>query len=157
VDHSGAVVPLVRRQETFLGGLAPTAIHTFWRSHETAGNGGSRPVTHFVGDTQGAADSGSVTTLLHAGQFRGPPGVGGHVAIVDGPGTGQIRLITGNPDANTIQVTWATPPTNQSVYVAVRNPNHIMAAAIDSPTWLEESTTALGFINFQRAENVLDI
>jgi hypothetical protein len=129
-----------------------------WRSHARGGNAGSRPVIDFLGDAEGTAEGGSTTTLLHAGAFDAAF-AGGFVAIVEGPGKGQIRAIAGS-DANTLTVAsaWTTPPfPGGSVYVAVRPGNEIVAAAIDSAVWLEEGTAAAGFAYFQRARSLADI
>jgi hypothetical protein len=156
-NDEGTPAPLVGRTEIFLGGLAPTVTRRFWRTHERGGNGGTRAVADFVGDKEGTADSGSATTLVDVGAFD-PSFVGGHIAIVDGSGNGQIRTITALLDANTILVpTWGTPPSTSSVYVAVKPGKNIVAVSLDSPTFLEESTTALGFIQMQRAEGILDV
>ena len=163
VDHlryvdEGTPAPMVQRTETFLGGLAPTVTRVFWRTHQRGGNGGSRPVTNFVGDKGGTADSGTTTTLVDAGAFDGSY-VGGYVAIVDGTGSGQIRAISAVPDADTLQVgsPWTTAPDNTSVYVAVKPGNNIFAVALDSLLREEESTTVVGFGQLQRAEGVMDI
>jgi hypothetical protein len=164
-DDEGTPAPLLSRTEIFLGGiLAPTATRVFWRSHERGGNGGSRAIGDFLGDREGTADAGNTsTTLVDAGAFDASY-IGGHVAIVDGVGVGQIRMIAAVPNANTLQVgtPWATTPSHTpaddaSVYVAVKPGKPILAVAFDSATFLEESTAAIGFIQQQRAETVLDI
>jgi len=162
-NDMGTPAPLKQRTETFLGGLAPTAKRVFWRSHERNGNGGSRAVNSFVGDRQGTADSGSATSLVDAGAFNAGF-IGGHVAIIERTGTdktgvGQIRTITAVPDANTIVVgtAWTYVPDSTFQYVAAKSGKDIIAAAYDSPTWLEETTGALGFFLMQRAESVMDI
>ncbi len=153
----GVPAPLSSRVETFRGGVAPDQIRTFFRTHDRGGNGGSRAVIDFVGDRGGRADSATATTLVDAGAFD-TGYVGGHVAITGGPGAGQIRAIVAVPNANTLTVAaWGTTPTNASDYVAVKAGGTIMAAAVDSAAWLEESTTVLGFAGFQRAESSLDI
>lgn len=157
-NDEGTPAPLLQRTEIFLGGLAPTATRIFWRSHERNGNNGTRAINDFVGDKEGIADSGTATTLVDAGMFDASF-IGGHVAIVDGTGAGQIRAISAVPNTNTLTVgsAWTTPPNNTSAYVAVKPGNTIMAVALDSPTFLEESTTALGFLPMQRAETALDL
>ena len=157
-SDEGTPAPLQKRTETFLGGLAPTVTRTFWRTHQRGTDKGSRAINDFIGDKEGTADSGSASSLVDAGAFDAGF-AGGHVAILDGTGAGQIRPISAVPDANTLTVApgWTTNPNNTSVYIAVRAGNTIMAAAFDSPTWLEETTAAIGFINQQRAETVLDI
>ncbi len=153
----GSPAPLSSRVETFRGGVQPDEVRTFFRSHARGGNGGSRAVTDFVGDRDGRVDSASATTLVDAGAFDASY-TGGHVAIVGGPGAGQIRTIVAVPDANTLTVaSWATTPTAASDYVAVTAGGTIMAAAVDSAVWLEESTTVLGFAGFQRAESIFDM
>lgn len=157
-NDEGTPAPLSRRTETFLG--VPTATRVFWRSHARNGNGGSRPIIEFVGDKSGTADSGTVTTLVDAGAFDGSY-VGGHVAIVGGTGAGQMRVIGAVPSNNALEVelgeNWTTAPNNTSVYVAVKPGNTIIAEAQDNAAWLEETDTILGFLLFQRADNVLDI
>lgn len=157
-DDEGTPAAMNQRTEILRGGLAPTVSRVFFRTHERNGNGGSRPVTDFIGDREGTADSGTANTLVDANAFDAGY-VGGHVAIVDGAGAGQIRAISAVPDANTLQVgsAWTTPPTNTSVYAAVRSGNVLLAVAIDSVLWQEESTTVLGFSQFQRAESAMDI
>ena len=156
-NDEGTTAPLNKRTETFLGGLAPTEVHTFFRSHERGGNKGSRPVDDFIGDREGDVESATATTLVDTGAFDGSF-VGGHVAVIDGPGAGQIRAITAVPDADTLQVAaWTTMPTADSVYVAVKTGNTLIAVALDSLLWQEESTTVAGFAQFQRSEDVLDM
>ncbi len=157
-DDEGAPAALAQRTETFLGGFAPSASRVFWRSHARGGNGGSRPVVDFLGDREGAADSATATSLVDAAAFD-VSYVGGHIAIVDGVGAGQIRAISAVPNANTVQigVAWTTPPVAGSTYVAVKSGHNVVAAAIDSPLWQEESTSVVGFAQFQRAENIMDI
>jgi hypothetical protein len=154
-NDEGTPAPLLRRTETFLG--FPTVTRVFWRSHERNGNKGSRAVADFLGDREGTANSGSGTTLVDSPDFD--PGLaGGYVAIVGGAGVGQIRQIA-SVAAGTLTVgsSWTTAPNNTSVYVAVAPGHEIIASAIDSAGWLEESTTVLGFAQFQRAETILDI
>jgi hypothetical protein len=154
-DDEGAPTPLTARVETFRG--SPMAVRTFLRSHERNGNKGTRPVVDFVGDKEGTVDSATATTLVDAGAFDASF-IGGHVAIADGEGTGQIRVILGVPDADTLTVAaWTTTPNTTSRYAAVRPGTDLHAVVIDSTTWLEETTTALGFALMQRAETVMDI
>jgi hypothetical protein len=158
-DDEGGTGMLRRRTEIIRGGaLASDVVREFWRSHERSGNGGSRAIVDFLGDREGTADGGSATTLVDAGAFDGSF-VGGHVAIVDGVGIGQIRAVSAVPDASTLTVgaAWTTPPTTSSVYVAVKPGNDIRAVALDSAAWMEESTTVLGFAQFQRAESIFDV
>jgi hypothetical protein len=157
-NDEGTPAPLSPRTEIFRG--VPEVSRVFWRSHERNGNGGSRPVLEFLGDRNGTADSGTLTTLVDAGAFDAGY-VGGYVAIVGGTGAGQIREIGAVPDANTLQVAvgedWTIAPNNTSVYVAVKSGNTIIAVAQDNAAWLEETDTILAFLLFQRATDVLDI
>jgi penicillin amidase len=131
-SDEGSPALLKQRTETILGGLAPSVSRVFYRTHERNGNGGSRPVTDFTGDHEGTVDSAGANTLLDSGAFDASY-TGGHVAIVDGPGAGQIRAITGVPDASTLHVAaWTTVPTTASTYVAVKAGHNIIAVAIDS-------------------------
>jgi hypothetical protein len=153
----GVPAPLSPRVETFRGGVAADETRTFFRTHARGGNGGSRAIAEFVGDREGRVDAASATSLVDAGAFDAGY-TGGHVAIVGGPGAGQIRAILGVPDASTLTVAaWGTTPTSASEYVAVRAGGTIVAAALDSAAWLEESTTVLGFAGFQRTESILDV
>ena len=155
-NNEGTPAPLTQRTETFR--VTPVVSHVFWRSHERNGNKGSRAIIDFRGDAEGAAQATfDVNTLTHAGAFDAGFG-GGHVALVDGTGAGQMRAVA-SADANTLTLAnpWTTAPDATSVFVAVKPGNPIVAAALDSTTFLEESTTALGFLRYQRAENILDI
>jgi len=158
-NDEGTPAPLVARTETFYGTLGqPTRTRIFYRTHERGGNNGSRAVDDFTGDREGTADGATGNTLVDAGAFDASF-IGGHIAVVDGPGAGQMRAISDVPNANTVEVGsgWTTTPTNESVYVAVKPGNNIIAVAIDSLLWQEESTTVVGFAQFQRAETALDI
>ena len=156
-DDEGTPALLSKRSETVLGVPAVTAV--MWRSHERAGNGGSRPVVDFIGDDDGTATSGTATTLVDSGASFTAAYIGGHVLILDGTGAGQIRVVSAVPDAATLTVgtAWTTAPDDTSVYVAAESGDDIVAVAEDSAAWLEESTTILGFAQFQRAADVLDI
>lgn len=158
-NDEGSPAALSQRTETFRGGLGPDTTRVFWRSHDRGGNGGSRAISDFLGDAEGTAESGTANTLVDAEAAFGGSFVGGHVLIIDGTGAGQIREVSAVPDANTLQVgtAWTTAPDATSVYVAVESGNTIQAAALDSPAWLEESTTVLGFAQFARANDVLGI
>ena len=157
-NDEGSPAPLKQRTETFLGGLAPNATRVFFRTHERNGNGGSRPVIDFTGDSEGTVDSATGNTVVDAGAFDASF-IGGHVAITDGLGAGQIRAVSAVPDANTLQLgsAWTTTPDATSTYVAVKAGHNLIAVAVDSLLWQEESTTVLGFSQFQRAESVLDM
>ena len=163
-NGEGTCTPLLKRTETFRGNALPDRTRVFWRSHETNGNGGSRAVADFLGDAEGSAEGGSLTTLVdNQASFAGGF-VGGHVLITGGPGAGQIREISAAGGTTlTVAPAFTTAPgagtatTGPSVYVAVQAGNVIKLAAVDSAAWLEESTTVLGFAQFPRAENVLDV
>ncbi len=129
-----------------------------WRTHERAGNGGSRTVEGFQGDAGGTVDSATASTLTDSGAFASGSLAGGYVAITFGPGAGQMREIASSTSNTlTLSGTWAVTPTSASQYVAVKTGNPMLAISRERAFWLEETTTALGFSYFQRAENVLDI
>jgi hypothetical protein len=157
-NDEGTPAPLKRRTEIFLGGLAPSTSRVFWRSHERGGNGGSRPVTDFIGDVEGTASGGTATRLNAANAFD-DGFAGGHVAIVEGTGAGQIRRIQSVPSAGAIEVAsaWTTVPNATSVFVAVKPGNTIVASVEDSMGWLEEGLSVLAWTQQQRAESVLDV
>jgi hypothetical protein len=154
-NDEGTDAPLSMRTETFRSPSTTTRV--FWRSHARGGNAGSRAVVDFQGDAEGTVTSATANTLTRNGAF-GASFTGGYVALVDRVGAGQIRSISA-ADANTLTLAnpWTTVPTNVSVFVAVKPGKNIIAVAVDGPTWLEESTTVLGFSAFQRAETALDI
>jgi hypothetical protein len=154
-NDEGTPAPLTQRTETFRGIGTPT--HVFWRSHARGGNAGSRAVVDFRGDAEGAVQSATATSLSRTGAFDAGF-AGGHVALVDGPGAGQIRAVS-TADANTLTLTnpWTTVPTTASVLVAVRPGNQIIATALDSPAFKEESTAVLGFSRYQRADSIMDV
>jgi hypothetical protein len=154
-DDEGTPAALVQRTETILG--SPTSQLVVFRSHERNGNGGTRPIVDWIGDAEGTVDSAGGTTLTDSGAFGASFG-GGHVAIVDGTGAGQIRAVA-SASGSTLNLgsSWTTTPDTTSEYVAVRSGNTIIAEALDSPVWLEESLSALAFSEFQRAETILDI
>lgn len=151
----GTPAPLSKRSELF---PRNGAARVFWRSHARNGNGGSRPVLDFLGDRTGTATGGNATQLVASGAFDASL-VGGHVAIIGGPGAGQIRAITAVPNADTLEVTtpFTTPPAAKSEYVVVGSTGKIIAVAIDSAAWFEETTSVLGFAKYQRATSILDI
>ncbi|HSJ98104.1 MAG TPA: penicillin acylase family protein [Myxococcota bacterium] len=154
----GTPAALSQRTELFPA-LGPPTSRVFWRSHARNGDGGSRPIVDFLGDAAGTATSGSTTQLKDTGAFAGGGLAGGHVAIVDGAGAGQIRAIASVPDGDTLEVTtpFTTAPASGSEYVAVGPGSSIVAVAIDSAAWMEESTTVLGFSQYQKAESLLDV
>jgi hypothetical protein len=154
-NDEGISALLSKRIETFRGPATQT--RTFWRSRERAGNKGSRSVIDFRGDAEGTVQSATATTLTRTGAFSASF-AGGHVALVDRLGAGQIRSIL-SADANTLTLNnpWTTIPNTNSVFVAVTAGNNIFASALDSLAFKEESTTVLGFGGFQRAETILDV
>jgi hypothetical protein len=130
-----------------------------WRTHERMGNGGSRTVEGFQGDSGGSVESATATTLTDTGAFDSGY-AGGYVAVVDGAGAGQIRpVLSATGDTLTLDAgdAWTTTPDATSDYVAVKPGSALLVISRDRAFWMEESTTALGFSYFQRAENVLDI
>jgi len=157
-QDEGTPAPLSQRTEVFPAALGVPQTRVFWRSHARGGNGGSRPVVDFLGDAAGSATGGSATQLVHTGAFTGDL-AGGFVAIVEGTGAGQIRSIAAVPDANTLEVaaSFTTPPAAGSEYVAVGPGHAILAVAVDSAAWMEESTTVLGFSKYQHAQSLLDV
>jgi hypothetical protein len=155
----GTPAPLAQRTEIFRSAIGPETTRVFWRSHVRGGDGGSRPIVDFLGDAAGTASGGSATQLVDATASFSAGLAGGHVALVDGPGAGQIRAIEAVPDAHTLTVAqpFTTPPGAGSTYVVAGPGNEIVAVALDSAAWMEESTTVLGFSRFQRAESILDV
>ncbi len=158
-DDEGTPAPLARRTETFRGSppTVPDVTRVFWRSHVRGGNGGSRPIVDFLGDAEGTVSSATATTLSRPGAFDAGY-AGGHVVITDGKGAGQMRAVS-SATANTLTIAtpWTDIPNTTSVFVAVRPGNSVIAVALDSPTWREETTTVLGFSLYQRAESILDV
>ena len=140
-----------------LGGAGTPVV--VWRTHERGSNGGSRTVDGFRGDASGSADSATATSLSDSGAFAAGF-AGGHVAITDGTGAGQMRPVLSNTaDTLTLDAgdAWTTTPDDTSQYVAVQPGNDLVAISRDRAFWLEESTAAYGFSFFQRSEDVLDI
>ena len=132
---------------------------TVWRTHERAGNGGSRTVSSFQGDAGGVAEGGSSTTLTDTGAFAAGF-AGGYVAIIEGTGVGQIRsVLTSTADTLTLDAgdAWTTDPDGTSEYIAVKSGNDIVVTSRERVYWMEESTAAHGFALFQESEDVLDI
>ena len=154
----GTLAPLSQRTE-IIRSPSGSSSQVVWRSHARSGNGGSRPVLDFIGDARGTANGGSGTQLVTGNPAFDGSLVGGHVAIVGGAGAGQIRTISAVPDAETLEVgiAFATPPAAGSSYVAVGPAGKIIAVAIDSAAWLEETTSVLGFAQFQRATSIEDV
>ncbi len=156
-SDEGTPAPMSMRSE-LIKGPTPRSL-VVWRTHERASNGGSRTVEAFQGNAGGIADSATATSLTDAGAFSGDFS-GGYVAITGGTGAGQMRPVLSS-DANTLTLdagdAWTTTPDATSEYVAVQAGNDIAAVSQERGFWLEESTTALGFSFFQRAESILDI
>ena len=158
-NDEGTPAPLSVRTDLIkdTGGAATSLL--VWRTHERAGNGGSRTVEAFQGDAAGKVDSATATSLTDAGAFSGDFS-GGFVAIVGGTGAGQMRPIhssTSNTLTLAVGDAWTTTPNTTSEYVAVRSGNDIVVISRERAFWLEESTSVLGWSLFQRAESILDI
>jgi hypothetical protein len=157
-NDEGTPAALSVRTEQILSGGLPIPL-LVWRTHERAGNGGSRTVEAFQGDAAGTAESATATSLTDTGAFTGDFS-GGYVAIVGGTGAGQMRPIFSNTnDALTLDAgnAWTTTPDDTSEYVAVRFGDDIVVISRERAFWLEESTSTLGWSLFQRAESILDI
>lgn len=156
-NDEGTPAPVSKRFEQIRDTFGVNTPIVVWRTHERAGNGGSRTVDGFQGNAAGDVEGATTTTLTDTGAFGGSY-AGGYVAITAGTGAGQMRSILSNTsDTLTLNSPWTTTPDATSDYVAVQPGNPIIVISRDRSYWLEESTTALGFSFFQRAENVLDI
>jgi len=148
----------VRTEQILDSGGTPTPL-LVWRTHERAGNGGSRTVEAFQGDTAGTPESATATSLTDTGAFSGGFS-GGYVAIVGGTGAGQMRpILSSTSDTLTLHGddAWTTTPDTTSEYVAVRSGDDIVVISRERAFWLEESTSTAGWSLFQRAESILDI
>jgi len=160
-SDEGTPAPMSKRSEIIIMGGAPpfNVPQTFWRTHERGGNGGSRSILDFLGDAEGTAESGTATTLVDSTGSFGPSYVGGYLFITAGTGAGQVRTISGASGTTlTVGTSFTTIPGATSVYVAATGGgNTILAVALDSGAWLEESTTAYGFSLFQEAGDVMDM
>jgi hypothetical protein len=158
-SDEGTPALLSQRTEVFASSTGAPTSRVFWRSHARGGNGGSRPVLDFVGEAAGTATSGSTTQLVATGAGFSAGLVGGHVALVDGAGVGQIRSIVAVPNGDTLEVTipFTTPPAAGTEFVVAAPGASILAVAIDSAAWMEESTTVLGFSRYQRASSLKHI
>lgn len=155
-NDEGTPAPMSMRTEKVLGANPQQVV--VWRTHERAGNGGTRTIDAFVGDASGKVDSASSTTLTDSGAFGGAGYAGGYVAIIAGAGAGQMRAISSNTRHTlTLASPWTITPNSTSEYVAARAGNDLVALSRERTFWMEESTTALGFSLFQRAESILDI
>ena len=158
-NDEGSPAPMSRRTELIKATDGSAVAVTVWRTHERAGNGGSRTVSSFQSDVGGVADSGTLTSLTDTGAFSGSY-AGGYVAIIEGTGVGQIRpVLSSTSDTLTLDGgdAWTTAPDATSEYVAVRSGSDIVVTSRDRVFWMEESTAAHGFSLFQRAEDVLDV
>ncbi|MEX1252920.1 MAG: penicillin acylase family protein [Dehalococcoidia bacterium] len=149
---------LMNKRLELIQGTPPGSI-VVWRTHERASNKGSRTVPAFQGDKTGTTDSAASDSLTDASAFTGDYSAG-YVAITGGTGAGQMRPILSST-TNTLTLdagdAWTITPDNTSQYVAARAGSDIIAISQERGFWLEESTSALGFSYFQRAESVLDI
>jgi len=158
-NDEGTPAPMSKRTDVIKGGFGSATSIVVWRTHERAGNGGSRTVEALQGDVAGKVDSATATSLTDAGAFTGDFSVG-FVAIVGGAGAGQIRPILSNT-SNTLTLAagdaWTTTPNTTSEYVAVRSGNDIVVISRDRVSWMEEPVSVLGWSLFQRAESILDI
>jgi hypothetical protein len=158
-NDEGTPAPMNKRTDLIKSTLGGTIGVLVWRTHERAGNGGSRTVEAFQGDAADFVPSATATSLTHAGAFTGDFS-GGFVAIVGGTGAGQMRPILSNTnDTLTLDAgdAWTTTPNYTSEYVAVRSANDIVVISRDRVFWMEEPTSLLGWSLFQRAESILDI
>gem|GEM_PF-1019853 len=158
-NDEGTPAAMSVRTEQIRGGGGSTSI-LVWRTHERAGNGGSRTVEAFQGDAAGTVESATATSLTDTGAFTGDFS-GGYVAIIGGTGAGQMRPILSNTsDTLTLDDpddAWTTTPDSTSEYVAVRSGDDIVVISRERVFWMEETTSLLGWSLFQRAESVLDI
>ena len=158
-NDEGTPAPMSRRTDQIAATDGSTTPIVVWRTHERASNGGSRTVSSFSGDAGGTADSATATTLTDTGKFAAGF-AGGYVAIIEGTGVGQIRpVLSSTNDTLTLAGgdAWTTTPDATSEYVAVQAATDIVVVSRERVYWLEESTAAIGFSLFQRAEDVLDI
>ncbi len=161
-NHHGTTVDMAKRIEKVEQPSAPALqVPVFRTNVVSSANGstaGDRPVEAFAGDVAGDVESGTGTTLVDTDVTFAGTLVGGHVALVDGTGAGQIRLISAaSGDTLTVGSAWATAPDSTTEYVAANSGNVITAVVGEAPMWLEESTTAHGFSRFQRSDDVLDL
>jgi hypothetical protein len=157
-DEGTPAAMSVRTEQILDSGGTPTPL-VVWRTHERAGNGGSRTVEAFQGDAAGTAESATATSLTDTGAFSGDFS-GGYVAIIGGTGAGQMRpILSSTSDTLTLHGdnAWTTTPDTTSEYVAVRSGDDIVVISRERIHWLEESTSTAGWSLFQRAESILDI
>jgi len=157
-NDEGTPALMSQRTDLIKGGGSPTSV-LVWRTHERAGNDGSRTVEAFQGDAAGTPESATATSLTDTGAFSGDFS-GGYVAIVGGTGAGQMRpILSSTSDTLTLDAgnAWTTTPDTTSEYVAVTSGNDIVVISRERVSWLEESTSTAGWSLFQRAESVLDI
>jgi hypothetical protein len=162
-DHHGTVEDMAVRTEIVGRPSGSPILLPVFRTHKGCSvngcNGGTRPVVAFSGEFAGAVDSATSTSITDSDAGLTPSAlVGGHVAIVNGTGAGQIRAISANTaDTITVGVAFATTPDNTSEWVAVPSGEEITAVTFESPIFLGEAEAANGFGQYQRAGDVLDI
>ena len=157
-SDEGTPAPMSMRTENVWESAATFLTKTFFRTHERNGNGGDRPVFEFLGDASGTATSGTATTLEDTAATFDASFVGGHVAIIDGTGAGQIRAISAaSTDTLTVGTAWTTAPDDTSGYVAVASGMSMIAVTGDYAYWLEEMTTIAGWAQMQSADDCMDI
>ncbi len=155
----GSPSPLSARVETFRGNEETS--RTFWRSRVRDGNGGTRSVIEFMGDVDGMSDGSTGGSFLAVDGSFDQRYVDGYLAILSGRGAGQIRRIAEVESSSSVRIDsgapWAELPDRTSSYVAVRAESPLIAVALESPIFLEESTSILGFSLMQRATTISDI
>jgi len=157
-NDEGSPAPMSTRVETIWTNPFVPISRVFWRTHERGGNDGDRPVDDFLGDAEGTATGGSATELTDTGASFDASYIGGHVAIVDGAGVGQIRAVSAaTSDTLTVGSAWTTMPDSTSVYVAVVSGEDMIAVAGDFAYWMEENTTVAAWSLMQQADDCLDV
>jgi hypothetical protein len=155
-NDEGTPTAMAKRNETINVLFAAPVVRTFFRTHVRQSNGGSRPVTSFLGDRVATAAAGSNATTVATTGLSGSY-VGGYVLLTDRTGAGQIRPITANT-ATTLTVRRLTvAPAATDHFTAVKPGNTIIATAVEFSIWREETDTAYGFGLLQRAQNVMDV
>jgi hypothetical protein len=157
-NDEGTPTAMAKRNETINVLFAAPVVRTFFRTHVRQSNGGSRPVTSFLGDRVATAGAGSNATTVATTGLSGSY-VGGHVLLTDRAGAGQIRPITANT-ATTLTVFPAftvAPVSGQTTFTAVKPGNTIIATAVEFSFWRQETDSAYGFGQLQRAQNIMDV
>jgi acyl-homoserine lactone acylase PvdQ len=161
-DDEGTPTPMASYVETFEILFGAPQTRTFFRTHVRGGNGGTRPVSAFVGDLDGTAGAGSsATAVVTGGGLTAGAFAGGHVLLTQGPGAGQIREILDN-DATTLLIAGANafsvaPAAGATRFTAVGPGNGIIAVGVDFVFWREETATGEGFGSFQTAGSVAEV